>query len=177
MLNAEKTILNPLFNPSVHPPFLFFLLIQLHLEFTTHFNWFFSACQSRWWCWPFNWIVNSNCDILSCNIFHFCCIKPLHSIPIWKFDLSFSFWKIFLGNFLRLSILIFFVNNFFFRCSFFVGSPSGLPLFDQLRSAFLFHYNINMTICVRWWRRGCCKSSVLHFFDPTLHPTRLFIRP
>ena len=107
----KQALIHFLIHPYIHHSF-FFLLIQLHLEFTTHFNWFFSACQSRWWCWPFNWIVNSNCDILSCNIFHFCCIKPLHSIPIWKFDLSFSFWKIFLGNFLRLSILIFFVNYF-----------------------------------------------------------------
>ena len=32
----------------------------------------------------------------------------------------------------------------------YVGSPSGLPFFDHLRSVFIFHYNINMTIFVRW---------------------------
>ena len=39
----------------------------------------------------------------------------------------------------------------------------------------ILEQNKKMTIFFRWWQRGCCKSSLLHFFNPTRHPTRLFL--
>ena len=49
------------------------------------------------------------------------------------------------------SLLIFFIN---------VGSPCGLPLFDHLRSIFLFHI-VYITIIVRWGNSKLVDSNPL----------------